>query len=183
MPVNLWSAPPGPLKGGASIAQNTFTAARDIPSGEEATSFYTIPGNTLQEGSQIEIYAWGVASNTGTPTLILGVYYGLVAGVALAVSAAKTTTTAMSNWPWELWYEGRVTNTGLVADGKIMGKGRWRLPTSATAWTEFHLPESAPAVVAIDTTVDKKISIGATWSASSASNTITCHQCRVIVHG
>jgi len=180
MAQNAWSAPAGQFDG-TSVAQNTFTAARDIPTGDATSIFPITYGAALAPGTMIEAYAWGVASNTGTPTLALGIYYGLVAGVALAVSAAKTTTTAMSNWKWELWYEGRITSRGTT--GAIMGHGRWRLPTSLTAWTEFNLPETAPASVAIDTSVNKYWSIGATWGTSSASNTITCHEFRVIVHG
>jgi hypothetical protein len=179
--LNTWNNPLGPLMAGASAAKNTFTAATDLPVGEDATSLYVVPGNTLNAGSYISIEAWGVASNTGTPTLIMGVYYGGVAGTALAVSTAKTTTTAMSNWEWHLWYTGRVTGKGTT--GAIMGSGYWYLPTSLTAWTAIRLPETAPASVAIDTSVDKKLSIGATWSASSASNTITCHAMLVDVHG
>jgi hypothetical protein len=182
MPSNLWTAPAPPLLPGTSVAQNTFTSAKDIPEGEStAGGFSIIYGGQLQAGTYIDIEAFGVASNTATPTLILGVYYGLVAGTALAVSAAKTTTTAMSNWEWHLWYTGRVVSVG--TSGSIIGSGYWRLPTSLTAWTEFRLPETAPAAVTIDTTVNKQISIGATWSASSASNSITCHSCIVRTHG
>jgi hypothetical protein len=122
-----------------------------------------------------------VASNTATPTLQLGVYYGAAAAVDLAVSAAKTTTTAMSNWEWHLWYTGRVISVG--TSGSIIGSGYWRLPTSLTAWTEFRLPETAPAAVTIDTTVNKFIGVEGAWSASSASNTITVHECLVRIHG
>lgn len=181
MPSNLWSAPAGPLLPGTSIAQNTFTAAKDLPVGESATAFPIIYGGQLQPGSRVDIEAWGVASNTATPTLILGIYYGLVAGVALAVSTAKTTTTAMTNWEWHLYYTGRVVTVGTT--GSIMGSGYWNLPTSLTAWTQIRLPETAPAAVTIDTTINKQISVGATWSASSASNTITCHDCNIRIDG
>lgn len=181
MAANLWTAPANPLLDGASVAQNTFTAAKDIPCGDATTQFPIIYGGQLQQGSSIRVEAWGVASNTGTPTLILGLYYGLVAGTALVISTAKTTTTAMTNWEWHAWYTGRVTATG--TSGAIMGSGYWRLPTSLTAWTEIRWPETAPASATIDTTVNKQLSIGATWSASSASNTITCHGMEVLISG
>lgn len=177
----LWTAPTQQLFDGVSIAQNTFTAAKDIPVGDSASVFPTFTAQQLQQGTSIRLDAWGVMSNTGTPTLILGVYYGLVAGTALAVSTAKTTTTAMTNWQWRLHYEGRIQSHGTA--GSIIGLGWWRLPTSLTAWTEFNLPETAPAAVTIDTTLNKSISIGATWSASSASNTITCHGMEVLISG
>lgn len=177
MPNNGWTGPASGLMGGTSVAQNTFTAAKDLPIGDNVTDFPTIFGNTLVEGSTISIDAWGVASNTGTPTLILGVYWGGIAGVALAISTAKTTTTAMANWVWRLEYEIRVVATGTA--GSMIGSGIWRLPTSLTAWTEFNLPETAPAPVAVNTTVNKLLTVGATWSASNALNTITAHSMRV----
>jgi hypothetical protein len=180
----LWTAPSAPLAPGTSIAQNTFTAAKDLPVGEFATNFPIIYGGTLSPGSHIQIEAWGVASNTGTPTLALGIYWGLVAGTAIAVSTAKTTTTAMTNWEWHLWYTSRIIGVGTATTGgSIVGSGYWNLPTSLTAWTQIRLPETAPAAVAIDTTINKQISIGATWGTSSISNTITCHECLVEVHG
>lgn len=181
MAQNLWTAPTQQLFDGVSIAQNTFTAAQNIPVGDSATVFPTTYGQQLQQGTTVRIDAWGVMSNTATPTIILGLYYGLVAGVALAVSTAKTTTTAMTNWEWHLWYVGRIQAHGTA--GTIIGSGYWRLPTSLTAWTEFRLPETAPAAVTIDTTVNKSWSIGATWSASSVSNSITCHGMDVQVSG
>lgn len=181
MASNIWTSPANPLLDGTSVAQNTFTAARDIPCGDATTQYPIMYGGTFLQGTTIRLSAWGVASNTGTPTLILGVYYGLVAGTALAISTAKTTTTAMANWQWRVDYMGRITATGTT--GAIMGLGKWRLPTSLTAWTEFNLPETAPASVTIDTTTNKQISIGATWSASSASNSITCHGMEVLISG
>lgn len=185
MAANLWTAPVQQLFPGTSVAQNTFTSVRDIPFGENTSMYPIIYGGTLQAGTRINVEAWGVASNTGTPTLILGVYYGTptspVGGVALAVSTAKTTTTAMSNWEWHIRWMGRVTAIGV--SGAIMSSGYWRLPTSLTAWTEIRLPETAPASVTIDTTINKGIGIGATWSASSASNTITCHDMQVQIDG
>jgi hypothetical protein len=172
---------------GVSVASATFTAAQGLPVGETTSNPPIIFASQLQVGTTIDVTAWGVASNTGTPTLALGVYWGGVVGAAvggttLKVSAAKTTTTAMSNWPWWLWYTGRITSTGTVTTGgAIMGYGHWWLPTSATAHTEFNLDENAPASVAIDTTINKNIVIGATWGTSSGSNTITCHVCRVII--
>lgn len=182
MPGTLWTGPAGPLQPGTAVAKNTFTTLAALnPPGETITSAYQVYGGQLQPGSLINIEAFGVASNTGTPTLILGVYYGAAGAVDLAVSTAKTTTTAMTNWEWHLEWIGRVTAVGTA--GSIIGSGYWKLPTSLTAWTEFRLPETAPAAVAIDTTINKFIGIEAAWSASSASNTITCHACNVLISG
>lgn len=181
MAGNLWTAPVQTLFDGTSIAQNTFTAAKDIPVGDAATAFPTIFGGQLNQGSLINVQGWGVMSNTATPTVILGLYWGGVAGVALAISTAKTTTTAMANWEFEFKWHGRVIATG--TSGSIIGRGSWRLPTSLTAWTEFGWPETAPAAVTVDTTVNKILSLGATWSASSASNSLTLHDMEVLISG
>jgi hypothetical protein len=182
MPNNLWTAPAGPLQAGTAVAKNTFTTLAAInPPGETISSAYQIYGGTLQPGTQITLEAWGVASNTGTPTIKLGVYYGAAGAVDLALSTAKTTTTAMTNWEWHLWYIGRVTAVG--TSGSIIGSGYWRLPTSLTAWTEYRLPETAPAAVTIDTTINKFIGVEAEWSASSSSNTITQHGCIIRIDG
>lgn len=188
MAGQTWTAPLQ-LFPGASVANATFTAARNLPVGESGSSTGTdagglayFPGNSLSPGCRINIEAWGVASNTGTPTLIMGVYYGGVAGTALAVSTAKTTTTAMANWEWHLYFQARVLTTGI--SGSIIGSGYWNLPTALTSFTMIRLPETAPAAVTgLDTTIQKLITVGATWSASSASNTITCHDMRVAVDG
>lgn len=181
MPANLWTAPTTPLLDGVSVAATTFTGPQALLLGSAGGGHKMIYGGQLQPGTQIVVEAWGVASNTGTPTLALGVFYGAAGSVALANSAAKTTTTAMANWEWHLWYSGRIISNG--STGSIIGSGYWRLPTSLTAWTEFRLPETAPASVTIDTTINKNIGIQATWGTSSASNSITLHDCRVELHG
>jgi len=131
----------------------------------------------LRKGTMIEMHAYGTFSNTGTPTLILGFYYGAVAGTALVASSAVTTTTAATNWAWVLHYEGQVRSEG--ATGTIMGHGVVEFPTSLTAFTPRRLPETALATVTIDTTVAKALTVGATWGSNSASNTLTCHGFRV----
>lgn len=185
-----WTAPQDPQFAGTSTASTTFTSAQGLPVGESAGAPPIIYAGQLKVGTIVTVEAWGVASNTGTPTLALGLYYGgtvsaAVGGTTLKVSAAKTTTTAMANWPWWIWYQGRITSVGPASatGGAIMGHGRWRLPTSLTAWTEFNLDENAPASVQIDTTVNKNIVVGATWGTSNAANSITCHSCLVLIHG
>jgi|SRR6185503_14000229 len=182
MPVNYWVAPTQQYFDGISVAQNTFTAAKDIPVGDATTKFHQIYGGTLQGGAQIRVKGWGVMSNTGTPTVILGLYLGGVAGTALVVSTAKTTTTAMTNWPFNFEYQGRVQAGGTA--GSIIGWGKWYLPTSATVQTTILWPETAPAAIgSLDLTVNKMLTLGVTWGASSASNTVTLHDMQVWIGG
>jgi hypothetical protein len=50
-----------------------------------------------------------------------------------------------------------------------------QLGTSVSAITFNPIPATALATVTIDTTTAKQITVGATWSAASSSNTLTCH--------
>lgn len=176
----------GPSQQGASPGQNTFTTVRGLVVGASGAAWnthnYPTMMGALPAGTAVHVYAWGVFSTTATPTVILGLYRGVVndpvttSPEVLAVSTAKTMTTGASSWEWDCWYKGRVETTGTVTTGgTIRGTGYWRFGTSLTAWTESRWPETAPATVAIDTTINRGLAIGWTWSASSASNDARCH--------
>lgn len=135
----------------------------------------------LEPGMEIEVNAWGELGTTATPTLILGLYWGGVAGVALAASTAVTQGTATA-WPWSIYYRGQVRTIGTA--GTIKGAGTVSFPTSLTASTLRMIPETAAArTVTVDTTAAgaKALTVGAQWGTSSASNTITCYGLSVIV--
>lgn len=166
----VFSWPPYSIADAA--AYNTSTTLTDVTPVGGAIK---IPANLLQPGTEIEIMADGQFSNTGTPTLLIGSYWGGVAGVALAASAAITTITAATAWSWQYWYRGTVRAIGTA--GSIQGQGRLYMPASLTQFqAPYAVPASAAArTVAIDTTIEKSVTIGAQWSASSASNTLTCN--------
>lgn len=164
-----WVAPYGPfhIADGAALASSVTLT--DI----SATPHLVLPANQLELATEIELTAMGHFSNTGTPTLLLGFYYGAVAGVALAATSAITTTTGAASWPWQLRYRGIVRAVG--TSGSIYGQGEIRLGTSLTAFTIRPIPETLAArTVTIDTTTAKSITVGAQWGTSSASNTVTC---------
>lgn len=158
-----------PLHTANGTAYNTSAALTDVSSKPDTV----ISANTLEIGSEIEVLADGNFSNTGTPTLLLGFYYGGIAGVALAASTAITTTTAAASWPFQLYYRGTVRSLGTA--GSIEGQGRLYLPTSLTALTLRAIPETLAArTVSIDTTAPKAITVGAQWGTNNALNTLTC---------
>lgn len=143
-----------------------------------------VPTNTvmLEIGMEIECNAWGEFSTAATPTLLLGFYWGGVAGTALAASTAITTGSAAAAWPWQLYYRGQVRSLG--TSGSIKGAGLLSLPTSLTAVTTRSIPETAAArTVTLDTTPGgaKTLTVGAQWGTSSASNTVTCYGLSVVV--
>jgi hypothetical protein len=182
----------GPSQAGASTAQNSFTTVRGLVVGSSGavwnTAQYQATAPGLTAGTNINVFAWGVFSTTGTPTVILGLYRGTIndpvttSPEILAVSTAKTMTTGASTWEWSAQYWGRVVKTGTVTTGgSIIGTGQWEFGTALTTFTTVRWPETAPAEVAIDTTISKGLAIGWTWSASSASNTVTCHDMQVSI--
>lgn len=174
MSRQYWVAPIGPFHNADGSALANSAALADVSPAPQIT----LPGNALELGSELEIEAAGFFSNTGTPTLLLGLYFGGIAGVALAASTAIATTTGATAWPWQLRYRGVVRSIG--ATGSIVGQGRLYLPTSLVASTTRFIPETAALrTVAIDTTAAKAITVGAQWGAASASNTLTCQDLSV----
>jgi hypothetical protein len=169
MARTLYVAPVPPLNAVAGTAYNTSTTLTDVSPAPQVT----LPANLLDVGQILRLRAFGTFSNTATPTLLLGFYYGGVAGTALAATSAVTTTTGATNWQWSMEYEGRVRSTG--TGGTILGAGWIDLATSLTAVTRRPIPETALATVTVDTSTAKAITVGAQWGASSASNTLTCH--------
>lgn len=172
-----WNFPLDPQYTASGSAYASSTTLTDV----SPTPNKTIPANFLLPGMKIRIRAACTFSNTSTPTLLLGFYYGAVAGTALAATSAITTTTGATNWPILLTYEGTVRTIG--SSGTIMGAGVIDLATSLTAYNHRPIPETALATVTIDTTTAKAITLGAQWGTNSASNTLTCVDFTVDISG
>jgi hypothetical protein len=164
-----WVAPLGAGTFGPGTALASSTALTDISPAPQIT----LGGNFLNyAGARMRLKAFGSFSTSGTPTLLVGFYYGGVAGVALAASGATTTGSGASSWPWnaDLLLEVRTTGTS----GSVMCAGAVNLGTSLTAFQGVPIPAAALATVSVDTTTAKALTVGAQWGTSSASNTITC---------
>jgi hypothetical protein len=168
-----WSAPLNPQNCGvAGTALANSTTLTDI----SAAPQYTLPANfsQLAGATVFRLTARGVLSTTGTPTILLGFYYGAVAGSALATTGATTTASGVTNVQWEISAETIIRTLG--SSGTAWTQGRFELGTSATARSLLAFPGAAPAAVTVDTTAAKVISVGAQWGTANASNTITCHE-------
>lgn len=174
MARQYWPTVLPPLHVTDGAAYNTSVTLTDVSRAPQKQ----LPAYTLEEGTEIELKAWGQFSTTGTPTLLLGFYYGGVAGVALGTTGAVTTGSGAAAWPWILTYHGRVRATG--TSGSIVGQGQLALGTSLTVLADQALPVTAAArTVTIDTTIVKTITVGAQWGTSSASNTLTLNDLSV----
>jgi hypothetical protein len=177
MPRQYWGAPLPPLHIVDGASYNTSTTLTDVSAAPQKQ----FAAMQLEQGVELELNAAGFFSTTLTPTLLLGFYYGGVAGVALAASSAITTASSVTGVPWTLYYRGRIRATG--TSGSIVGQGVLQLGTSLTAFTTRPIPETLAArTVTIDTTVVKTITVGAQWGTNSASNTLTCNDLSVVLY-
>lgn len=166
MPRQYWTAPIGPMHTVDGTAYASSTTLTDVSPAPQIV----IPANTLEQGVVMRVTAFGRFSTTGTPTLTLGVYYGGVAGVALAVTSAVTTPSGVTNRTWRFEGDFRVRTPG--ASGTIIGVG---VAENITTGATDMAPATAPATATIDTTTAKALTLGAQWGTNSASNTLTCH--------
>jgi hypothetical protein len=164
-------SPPWVADGSALASSAALTDVSPTPN-------TTIPANFLVPGMILRVVAHGRFSNTGTPTLLLGVYYGGVAGTKLAATGATTTTTGATNWPWRL--EAEIVIRSIGSSGTAVTTGKVQIASSLTSFgTVIPIDAAATAAVTIDTTAAKALTIGAQWGASSSSNTLTCHSALV----
>lgn len=173
------AGPMTPLQVADGQAWGSFTTFQDI----SPVPQIVIPQQMLDVGLELYLYANGEFSTTGTPTLSIGFWFNGAAGAApasiLAQSAAITTGTGAAAWPWEAWWRGRLRSIG--ASGTFKGVGELILGTSLTAVSLNPMPTTqALRTVAVDTTANRALGVGAAWGTSSASNSITCYQLSVL---
>lgn len=142
-------------------------------------------------GRSLRIFASGVLSTTGTPTLIFQLRLGMtvgasfISGTSIGVSAAITTQSGVTNKYWELTYDVMcripglgTTNTTLGCSGKVLSPGGFASPFIYAM--EPTTPDTGTWTATLDNSLNQYMNLSATWSASSASNTITCKQLSVL---
>jgi hypothetical protein len=167
MPYQAWVANVNSPGQGAGTAYASSAAATDV---SPAPQFFSQTYGPMYIGQRWRFTGYAIASNTGTPTLNNGIYYGGVAGVALCTSGTVTTTTAMTNWWWRIEVHSEVITLG--ASGTIRSFGWIDIPTSATAVTRQQMSSTAQDVT-VNTGTNSALTWGATWGTSNASNTLT----------
>lgn len=163
----------------AAVTSDTFTTAQDLLAGTHAAAAQPciIPVNYLKAGSTLWTRAAGTFSTTGTPTLILGLYYGTT---VLAVNVAITAASGAATLPWILELFTNVRSTAPDSAVVTMTQGTLKYGTTATALTEVWVPGTAPATVNVDNTAAQALTVKGTWSASSASNIIVLNQFDIV---
>lgn len=171
MPSQSWMAACPPFGDTLGAAFNTFTTFKDV----SPVPLPVVFGWQVEPGTMVQLEAEGEFSCATGVTLSIGFIWGATpgatGGVILAQSAAITTGTSPTAWPWHCKYRGVVTAVG--ATGTIVGSGVLDLGTSLTAYSSNALPTTqALRTVTIDTSVAKQIGVGAAWGASAAGNSI-----------
>lgn len=172
----------GPFATALGASFGTFTTKQDV----SPTPSPVIPANVLRIGSRIKIEAEGEFSTTATPTLVLGFYVGLPGAsgapaaitTTIAESSAITTASGAAAFPWRMEYRGLVTIMG--TSGSITGQGNIDFGTALTTFSSTPIPITAALrTVTLDTTIARAFGVCATYSASSASNTVRVHNITV----
>lgn len=154
---------------GDSMLYSNTAASAAVTNTTTETAFdktYGIPANSLKAGDVVRIRAQGIITGvTGTPTLTVKLYLADGTNTTAIISSAAVTVAANDIFVIDAQVIIR-TSTTYVVDG-MLGLGT---PNEATTVVEKMSPEFLGST-AILTTAINTVSVKATWSAASASNT------------
>ena len=165
---------------------NTFTAEATIIAGPNLQP--TIPANYLGQtsswGKTLSFRAMGVFGTTSTPTMIFTMRLGTTQGAAdvtgtqVGATAAITTGSGVSNVTWYLHLDLTCNTPGQGATAcTLSGAGLVYSPTGFASPFFYPINASTPPTATWTATINGAVAqyfnLSLTWSASSASNTIT----------
>ena len=163
-------------------AYSNSTTLSDISPGGTASAMSLAAGQ-LYPGQMFRFFAGGIYSTAGSaPNLTLGVYLGGVSAGAGAQVLGVTnlaTTASQTNQLWSLKGRMRVITTGLagvatvVAMGELLGFNA--TPISGAQVIPNTSASGGTVTGTIQTQTAQILTLGAQWSALSASNSITCY--------
>lgn len=175
MPNQPWAQALITAQGDGSALASSTAATSILP----AAAKYTLPANFLAVGTALRVTARGrISTTTGPPTITFDVRFG---AVVVFNGAAVTTVASLTNQTWELVVDLHCRAIGASTSANFMGIGRLTSPivvgSSGGDARSAMLPSSAAAVgTGFDSTAAQQVDLFATWSASSASNSVTLHQ-------
>ena len=162
--LTIGSATYRPRLSAATTVANTTT--------QTAIATYTIPASDAVAGAVYRIKAWGTLGVTGTPTITFVCKLGGTGGATMVTFPAVTVRSGATDGFWELEFYLACATTGASGTWAPMARYTHNFLTSVTTYTPVGPITAAP--VTRDTTVANDMVLCATWSAASASNTITC---------
>lgn len=154
-------------------------SANGAPPAGLLTQFCTIAPNDAKAGKGYHLFAAGIYSTTGAPTLIFTPRWGssttIGTNVSLGVSNTITMGSGVSNLPWLLdFYFVIRTSPPETDSGTGKGHGQVVVQISTSSTTTSNIGKTAAT---IDTTGSGTagcgLQVGITWGTASASNTLT----------
>lgn len=150
---------------GAGTAGLAFSIGQDYP--------------VLKIGSLVRVTAAGIFSTEGAPKLKLGLYWGGVAGVALAETVEVTCPTT-TNAVWTLNATIRILETGTSGKASTLGTvtGIEAVSAAAASAGVTMLPGTSASggESTVNTQEAKVLTLGAKWGTAVAANTLTVYQ-------
>lgn len=149
------------MPGVLSVNTSDSTAIASTAAETNFSLNVVLPQDFLTVGRVLRVTASGKYSDTGTPTLQLKLKAG---SVTLLDLGAITLGSGVSNKQWEAEFLLVCRSTG--AGGTVQA-------SLLNARMDDDLLQAIANVATVDTTVTETLQLSATWSASSASNTIT----------
>lgn len=153
--------------GGVTQATSATTTVANTASATALQS-YTVPANDPIAGAVYTMTGYGVYSDTGTPTLTFTLYWGGVAGTSLTAVPAITLGSGVTNVPYSYTVTVNFRSaTSAVATINLS------LGTSAATDAASSFVAVSASPVAVTSTSANALTLGVTWSAASASNTIS----------
>lgn len=169
-------------------ATSTATAVANTTTETVLFPNVTIPAGYMQDGRQLQINVFGSYGTTATPTLILTLRWGGVAGTVIGKSSTITTTSATGGGAsmTALWNaQSFIQTRSNGASGTLFTSGTGTLfnsanPTSGTV-TNYGLAfpiasgstgGTTPVAVTADLTIDQPLSLTGTWGTANAANSI-----------
>lgn len=141
----------------------------------------TLPADYMSDGRVLRIRAFGKLSTTGTPTIAFGLRFGTATGgVLLAVTEAMTNGSGVANVNWALDIIVQTRSNGATGTLLAMGEASLHSAAGTVLANVFGVSGyDAPAVATCDLTAATALTLTATWSAASASNTLTGMICTI----
>jgi hypothetical protein len=166
-----------------NILQDGSTGASAATAQAVINEFCAIAPNDARPGKTYQIRAGGIYSNTGTPTLIWTPRWGtsptVATNISLGASATWTTITGTTNLPWVVDFDFDIRTMGIGAtQGTGVGFGAVEMGIPVTSSQFIAGLYIGGTTATIDTTGTSGtagcgLTLNITWSAASASNTLT----------
>ncbi len=141
---------------------------------------FTLPANYMDIGKTLRVTAQGRVSTFTSGTLTLDVRMGPTSNIVVFNGGAVVMVVSVTNKTFELTALLTCRAIGAGTAANLMGIGRFVSAAVGTADAAnaktVMLPDNTPAVgTGFDSTVAMVTDVFATWSVSSASNSIQVH--------